>query len=173
MSWFQLSVMLVCAVGSGLFYYLMELSPRSPKKLPVRGGGEFHMPDVHFHNTPEALYAIFEQAGEEGRPRMRRYWAFDFGFILCFLGVMLAVDWNVIGKAYALYPWMNAVAIARAAVDVVEDLLFLSLLRGWPSRKIGLAKAAGVATSAKFLLLYAWVGMLFFKLFLSAFHIGA
>lgn len=173
MSWFQLVVTLGCTIGAGFFYYLMDLAPQSPKKLPVKGGGEFRMPDMYFLGTPGTLYAVFDQAGEEGRPRMRRYWYFDFGFILCFLGVMLAVDLNAVGTSYALYPWMNIAAIARAALDMAENCLFLILLRGWPTRKNRIARAACTVTTLKFMMLFAWIGMLFFRLFVTAFHIGA
>lgn len=130
------------------------------------------MPDVRFRYSPAELYTAFEQAGEEGRPRMRRYWLFDFGFIACFLVVMLAIGVNVAGKGTALGWAMAALAVARAAFDMLENGLLLWLLRGFPKRRDRLAGLAGGLTAVKYLCLYGWVGVMFYQLFTAAFHIA-
>ena len=53
-------------------------------------GREYHMPDMRFHYNAGTLYPMLEAAGAENLPRLRRYWRLDFGFIVCFLGVMLS-----------------------------------------------------------------------------------
>ena len=131
------------------------------------------MPDIRFHYTPDALYEAMDQLGQENRPRMKRYWMLDFGFILCFLGVMLSIDLNVDGPATRLYILMGIIAIARAVLDTLENILLLRVYRAYPARRDGLARLAARVTSAKFLCLYAWVSLLFYKLFARAFGIGA
>ena len=153
-----------------LFYFLMDISRRSPRRIPTEGK-EFQMPDMRFHYGADQLYALFEQAGEE-RPRMRRYWLLDFGFIVCFWGVMISIDLNVDGPATRLYLIMFVLATLRALLDLTENILLLRVYRSYPARRNGLASAAGYVTSAKFVCLYGWVALLFYKLFFAAFGIG-
>ncbi len=170
MNYLQAALTLVFAVGMALFYALLDYSPKSPRRLHV-DGREFHMPDMRFHYNADALYAILDSAGAENLPRLRRYWRLDFGFIVCFLGVMLSIDLNIDGPATMLYLLMGLAAVLRAVFDVLENILLLRVAHALPARKNGLAKVAGFVTSAKFLCLYAWVAMLFFKLFARAFGI--
>ena len=172
MNFLQSLLTLVVACGMGLFYFLMDMSKKSPRRVQV-SGREFRMPDMRFHYTPAALYEAMEQLGQENRPRMKRYWLLDFGFILCFLGVMLSIDLNVDGPATRLYILMGIIAIARAVLDTLENILLLRVYRAYPVRREGLARVAALVTSAKFLCLYGWVGLLFYKLFARAFGIGA
>jgi hypothetical protein len=62
MNWLLAVATLVCAAGTGLCYYFMELSPRSPQKR-LSEGKEFRMPDVRFRYTPQELYGIYTDAG--------------------------------------------------------------------------------------------------------------
>ena len=167
MNWFQIIATLLVAVGMGVFYYLMDLSPRGLRHVQVEGK-PFQMPDMRLHYRADDLYRLFEQAGDN-RPRMRRYWLLDFGFIVCFLGVMLAIGRNIAHATATLELLMGIAAASRAALDVAENLLLLTLYRAYPAHKNGLATVAGVVTTAKFLFLFTWVAMLFVKLFGSAF----
>ena len=130
------------------------------------------MPDMRFHYTADELYAIFGEAGEAGRPLMRRYWLLDFGFILFFLGAMVSVSLNVAGYGTTLFWLMAGTSVARAVLDVAENSLLLVLQSACPDRKSGLAGLAGFVTSAKFVCLYAWVIILFYKLVGAAFHVA-
>lgn len=168
MNYLQAGLTLLFAVGMALFYALMDFSRLSPRRLRV-DGREYHMPDMRFHYNADALYSMIEAAGAENLPRLRRYWRLDFGLIVCFLGVMLSIDLNIDGPATTLYLIMGVAAALRAVLDVVENILFLRIARAMPARKPGLANIAGYVTSAKFLCLYAWVAMLFLKLFARAF----
>lgn len=162
----QLAGTLVTIAGLALFYYLMTISKHSPQKLL---GPAFRMPDVRMRYTPDALYQTFGEAGESGRPEMRRYWLLDFGFMACLTGVMIAVSANVAGKGLWVYPLMIALSVARTAVDVTEDILLLSLLRRYPERLDGAARLTSAMTTLKHALLVAWLGMLFLLLLQSAF----
>ncbi len=171
MNYLQAALTLAFAVGMAIFYLLMDFSKRSPRRLRV-DGREFHMPDMRFHYDADALYAMLDSAGAENLPRLRRYWLLDYGFIVCFLGVMLSIDLNIDGPATTLYLMMGVAAVLRAAFDMVENTLLLRIARALPARKNGLANVAGWVTSVKFLFLYAWVAMLFVKLFARAFGLA-
>lgn len=162
----QLTGTILSAVGLALFYYLMALSKASPQKLL---GETFKMPDVRMHYTPDTLYQTFETAGENGRPEMRRYWLLDFGFMACLTGVMIAVSANIAGRETWVFALMVSLSVARTAVDIAEDGLFLSLLRGFPERRGGAARLAGAVTTLKHALLIAWLAVMFFLLLQSAF----
>ena len=168
MNWLQLTGALVSAVGLVVFYYLMILGKESPQK---RLGETFKMPDVRLRYTPDALYETFEKAGAGGRPEMRRYWVYDFGLMACLTAVMVAVSANVASRGTWIYPLMLILAVARTAVDVAEDLLFLSLLRRYPARLNGTARLASAVTTGKHALLIAWLIPLFLTLVLAAFNI--
>lgn len=170
MNWIVSAAIVLSAIGMAAFYYLMNYAPKSPHRLQVEGQ-EFRMPDVRFRYSPAELYATFDQAGEDGLPRMRRFWWLDFGFIACFLVVMLAIGVNVAGRNTTLGLVMTALAAVRATLDVLENALLLRLAALYPKRSNGLAGFASVLTSAKFLCLCGWVGILFYQLFTSAFHI--
>ena len=161
---------LVCGLGMALLYGLMDFSARSPRKIPMENG-EFHMPDMRFRYTADELYATFTLAGDN-RPRMKRYWLLDFGFILCFLGAMLLIALNVVGFASPLFLLMAIAAIARALLDAAENLCFLRLYRLYPARSDALARAVSFITSTKFVFLFLWVAMLFYRLFTRAFGIA-
>lgn len=171
MNWIQALATLLFGAGMALFYALMEMSPKSPRRIRINGK-EFHMPDMRFHYTPDALYRSFSEAGEDNLPRLRRYWRLDFGFIVSFWGVMMSVDLNLDAPATTLYLAMGVAATLRAVLDFLENILLLRLYRAYPSRRNLLAGFAGFVTSAKFLCLYAWVGMLFYRLFTRAFGLA-
>ena len=167
MNWFLIITTLLVAIGMGGFYYLMDFSPRGLRHVLV-DGKPFQMPDMRLRYSADDLYRLFEQAGDN-RPRMRRYWLLDFGFIACFLGVMLAIGRNIAHTNATLELLMSIAAVVRALLDTAENLLLLSLYRAYPVRKNRRAAFAGVVTTTKFLFLFAWVAMLFVKLFGSAF----
>jgi hypothetical protein len=163
--------LLACAAGWTVFFYLMSLSKGSPQKM-LSKEKEFRMPDMRLRYTPDQLYAIFADAGEQGLPQMRRYWLLDFGFIVFFLGVMLAIGFNVIGESSALYLPMGIAAVLRALLDMLENILLLQLAHAYPTRRDATARLTSRVTFLKFVCLYAWVGILFVRLFITAFHIA-
>lgn len=169
MNWITLVGALVAGLGFAGYYYLMALAKGSPQKLL---GKNFVMPDVHLHYTPDALYETLELAGEGGRPEMRRYWLYDFGLMLCLTGAMFAVTANTAKAGSWIFNLMIALSLLRTVVDAGEDLVFLRLLRRYPDRYDGMAKLAGLLTTAKHVLFVLWVVLLFFLLLLSAFHLS-
>lgn len=158
----------ISVAGLGTFYYLMAIQKASPQRLL---GKDFKMPDVRLHYTPDLLYNTYEEAGEDGRRQMRLYWLYDFGLIACLLGVMLAVSANIVDERTWVYPLMIWLTIGRMLIDVLEDLLFLYLLRCFPEYRYSLAKFTSVVTTIKHMLLIGWLLLLFMMLFLKAFGI--
>ncbi len=169
MNWITVAGAIAAAAGLAGCYYLMALAKGSPQQ---KLGKDFTMPDVRLHYVPDQLYHTLEAAGEQGRPEMRRYWLYDFGLMLCLTGVMLAVTANIAAAGSWIYYTMLALSVVRTAVDAVEDLLFLRLLKSFPERREGMARLAAVVTTAKHVLLFVWVALLFVLLLLSAFHIA-
>lgn len=169
MNGLQLAGALVSALALVLFYYLMALSKQSPQK---RLGADFKMPDVRVRYAPAVLFQTFEAAGEDGLREMRRYWLYDFGLMAGLTGVMVAVSANIADAGTWLFRLMVLLSLVRTAVDIAEDALFLTLLRRYPRQPNGMAALAAVVTTCKHMLLFAWIGILFVKLLLSAFHIS-
>ena len=163
-----ISYAFVSIAGLVVFYYLMILRKGCPQRLL---GERFKMPDVRMRYTPDQLYQTFESAGEDKRPLMRLYWLYDFGLMACLTGVMIAVTANLVSQNVWTFYVMLIIAVARTAVDAVEDLLFLHLLKHYPQRKDGLARLASAATTVKHSLLIVWLAFLFILLFLAAFQL--
>ena len=124
------------------------------------------MPDTRLRSTPDALYQTFALAGDE-RPRMRRYWLLDFGFIACFWVVMIAIGQNVSQGNMTFTLLMLIAATARALLDVTENILLLALYRAYPTRNDRLAQIACTVTTVKFVFLFLWAVLL-----LAAFIVG-
>jgi hypothetical protein len=169
MNYLQLTGALVSAAGLVVFYYLMILSKASPQK---RLGEPFKMLNVRLHYSPDIVYQTFEEAGEDGRPEIRRYLLYDFGLMACLTGAMIAVTANVADRGSWIFPLMIVLSVVRTVMNAIEDLLQLSLLRRYPQHGNAAARIAGVVVTLKHALLIAWVGLLFFLLILAAFHIG-
>ncbi|MBE0601475.1 MAG: hypothetical protein IH607_06770 [Firmicutes bacterium] len=168
MDFFRIILIILSLGGLLGFYYMMVVRADSPQR---RLGKDFKMPDVRLHYTPTLLYNTYEAAGETGRPLMRLYWLYDFGLILCLLGVMLAVSSNVVSDRTWVFPLMIWLTAARTLVDLAENAMLLYMLRRFPELRLGAARAAGAATTVKHLLLFAWLFLLFMMLFLKAFGI--
>ncbi|HPF87368.1 MAG TPA: hypothetical protein PK537_04840 [Candidatus Limiplasma sp.] len=169
MNWITLAGAIVAALGFGGYYYLMVMAKGSPQRML---GKDFTMPDVHLHYSPDMLFDTIESAGESGRPEMRRYWLYDFGLMLCLLGVMFAVTANIAATGSWIFYLMIILSLVRTAVDAGEDLIFLRLLRSYPEQYYGMAKFAGFMTTLKHILFFVWLVLLFFLLLLSAFNLS-
>ncbi len=159
----------VCsAIALVVCYTMMTFAKGSPRRLL---GREFRVPDMRLRFTPDMLYKTFDDAGDEGRKALRRFWLYDFGFMAGLTGVMIAVSANVTGTALWLYWVMAGLSVLRTVADATENLLFLSLLRRYPARMDGRARLSGAVTTIKHALLFVWLLPLFFHLALAAFRI--
>lgn len=154
----------VACIGLALCLYLMHGSQKGVPGLRALDAG-FQCPDMRFHYNAEKLFEDFGRVGEPGRVLLTRFWRIDFGFIACFLVAMLAVDRNVAALVPIRYG-MHGAAALRALLDVAENVMLMSVCRGYPQkRRIALANAAGVVTAAKWIAMGVWVVGLFINLF--------
>lgn len=166
MNWFQWTAAAVSVAGLAAFYALMALLKNSPQR---KLGKTFRMPDVRLYYGADTLYQTFEEAGEDGRPQMRRYWLFDFGLMACLTVVMILATMNMAARGTWLYALMISLCLVRTLVDAGEDALLLYLLKKFPKRMDDVAWITGIVTAVKHALLLAWVALLFFLLLLKAF----
>lgn len=166
MTWLQTIAAPVFAIGMGIFYFLMDMTPRSPRRIHTKGGTSFQMPDMRLRSTPDVLYKTFALAGDE-RPRMRRYWLLDFGFITCFWVVMIAIGQNVAQTNATFSLLMAIMATARALLDIAENILLLTLYNAYPKRNDQLAGIACIVTTVKFGFLFLWAVLLLVSFVIS------
>jgi hypothetical protein len=166
MNWLELTGAIAAAAGLAVFYAMMALLKNSPQK---KLGKAFRMPDVRRYYSAGALYKTFEEAGESGRPQMRRYWMYDFGLMACLTVLMLLVTMNIAAKGTWIYALMISLSMVRTLVDAGEDLLLLSLLHSYPKRRDDTAWITGIVTACKHALLIVWLALLFFLLLIKAF----
>ena len=169
MQFLNIVYIVISLLGFAGFYYLMAIHKTSPQK---QLGKNFRMPDERLHYTPHMLYNIYEEAGEDGRTLMRRYWLYDFGLIACLLGVMVAISSNIVNAQTWVFPLMIWLAVVRTLVDVLEDLLFLYLLKCFPEYHYSTARFTAGLTTTKHVLLIVWLILMFMMLFLMAFGIA-
>lgn len=169
MPFLRIVYIIVSLLGFAAFYYMMAIQKGSPQK---KLGKDFRLPDERLHYTPEMLYNTYEEAGEEGRGLMRQYWLYDFGLIACLLGVMVAISANIVNARTWVFPLMILLAVARTLADVLEDLLFLHLLKRFPEYHYSVARFAAGVTTTKHILLIVWLLLMFMMLFLMAFGIS-
>lgn len=151
-------------LGMALCLYLTRVSPKGVPGLRALDAG-FQCPDMRFHYNAEKLFQDFGRVGEPGRVLLMRFWRIDFCFIACFLVAMLAIDRNVAALVPVRYG-MHGAAALRALLDVAENVMLMSVCRGYPQkRRTALASAAGVVTGAKWIAMGVWVVGLFINLF--------
>ena len=162
-------VTVIACIGFAACLYLMQFRtvPALAKLCP-----DFKLPDMRLHYDAPALFDTLEQVGAQGQALLKRYWLTDFGFIACFLVIMLVVTFN----NAPLEPIRNAMyiaAILRAALDMTENLLLLSVTAAYPAKmRRKTATVAGFVTSAKFLALGLWLLGLFASLLMRGLAMG-
>lgn len=166
MNWFELAIAIASAAGLAAFYALMTILKNSPQK---KLGKSLRMPDVRRYYSSDALYQIFDEAGEGGRPQLRRYWAYDFGLMACLTVLMIVITMNIAARGTWIYALMISLSMVRTLVDAGEDVLLLSLLHSYPKRREDTAWITGIVTATKHALLLVWVVLLFFLLLIKAF----
>ena len=166
MNWLQYTLAIASAAGLAVFYTLMALLKNSPQK---KLGKAFRMPDVRRYYSAETLYKTFGEAGESGRPQMRRYWTYDFGLMACLTVLMILATMNIAARGTWIYALMISLSMVRTMVDAGEDVLLLSLLHSYPKRREDTAWITGIVTATKHALLLVWVALLFFLLLIKAF----
>lgn len=125
--------------------------------------------DMRWRYTAAEVFACFDGVGQEGQRLLSRLWKIDDGFVICFWMVMAAVSRNI-SRAWWIFWVMMAAAALRALLDIIENCLLLRVCGAYPAKRLeSMAKAAGMMTAAKWVMMALWVVCLFGNLMLSAF----
>lgn len=167
MNLWQTILTLAAALGAAACLYVIWRTPRGIPGLKAIQP-DFQLPDTRFFYTREQLTATLAGVGDAGRGMLIRLWHIDFLFILCALIVMWGISLN-----FSIAPWMRdtmlTLAAVRALLDILENLLLLSVCRH-PSVPSKAAACSGRVTALKWVAMAGWVAGLFLGLFLRAFH---
>lgn len=117
------------------------------------------MPDMQFDYKPEELLNIIGSLGYEGRRFYLRFLCVDFAFIISFALAQTEILKIIMGKVLLRSKWRYLICLSflRGFFDAAENVLIIIILTNYPGELAGTARAAGIATSLKFLSLGLWV----------------
>ncbi len=117
------------------------------------------MPDMQFDYTSEQLLNVIGSLGYEGRRFYLRFLCVDFAFIISFALAQTEILKIIMGKVLLGSKWryLSCLSFLRGFFDAAENILIIIILTNYPCELAGTARAAGIATSLKFLALGLWV----------------
>lgn len=157
----------------GITGFLICLFIMYMTNLGVRGiriyDPDFQSPDMQLHYSAELITDTFEKIGANGIAIYRKYLYLDCAFTLFFLIVMVTVTGLLFTGTLAC-DLMLAVCVFRAIFDILENSLFLAILRNYPVINKPLIMICSGFTTVKFVLLYIWIFALAFKAVLLGFQ---
>jgi hypothetical protein len=142
------SAALVLTMLSAGFLAVFWVSPRGVLALRRRAGGALQV-DVRAGYSPRTLYGLLEAYGEAGRADFLWMLRLDMLFPAVYASAIWAAADTCSSPAAG---WLGA---AAAAMDYVENICLIHVVRVYPRRSTGAAVAAGAATSLKFGLIAA------------------
>ncbi len=160
------AVQMIGAIGFILCLILMNRMEHRVKAVEP----SFRTLDMRFHYSSEEMETTISDIKEEGRRAYGWFLSIDYGFIACFLIVMLTVS----GAVFTLPIIRNvffAVCVCRAVFDIVENTMLLTLLRAYPSFYQPLGAVCPWVTTLKFIMLYAWLLAVVIQLVVHGLHI--
>lgn len=135
---------------------VMETRPLGKPALLEASGGQ-GMLDMEFGYGADTAYGLFERLGEAGRGVYARLLGVDFAFAAVFAVLQALMLSSLLRRANApeALHRLNLLPFLRSALDVAENLALIALMGSFPERtEIG-AAAAGLLTSAKWIVYYA------------------
>lgn len=117
----------------------------------------FRLLDMRFRYNGDSIYQAFNELGIEGMTAYKSFLCLDFCFITCFLVVMLFISYKLVPtRNYMTYTLMG-LAVIRALLDVLENILLLILIHTYPVQHQVLGEICSWATTFKFVALFAWL----------------
>jgi hypothetical protein len=147
----QLSYLL--GFATVLFLCGFWLLPGGVLALRQRANGEVQV-DVRAGYSPVTLYRLLQAYGQEGRASFKRMLLADMLFPAVYGAFLVTVaDLAVSSDPITI----NAASVARTAAiaaagwDYAENIFLLAVLHRFPVVQSGLARLAGLCTSAKML----------------------
>lgn len=120
------------------------------------------IPAIQFTFTEAAFRRVLDAWQDAGVARFRAHFAIDFPFLACYgaLGCLLSTRTGLFRNFTRRVQSLLAAALpAAAAADAIENALHLVFLHAASPVAPALYLAAGVAASAKWLLIAAFVGL--------------
>lgn len=147
-------------IGFFVSLILMEFSNLGIRGIQQYDPG-FSMLDMRLRYDGNTVYQVLAQIGEQGQLVYKHYLFLDYGFIGCFLIVMLALSFRVTTELRQR-KILIGLAIARALCDVVENTILIALINNYPQKNLLLATACSWATTIKFVFMFLWIAMLIF-----------
>lgn len=116
----------------------------------------FRLLDMRFRYNGDAIYNTFDKIGSQGVQAYKHFLLLDFCFIASFLIVMIAITLRITSQT-TYRNILLGLAVARAALDILENILLITLANNYPIRNDFLANICSWSTTLKFIALYAWV----------------
>jgi len=119
--------------------------------------------DMAFYWSSGRAAILFEALGASGRELYRGFLGLDLVFALCSAWFQSLTVSRLFLRAGLpeRFGAINLLPYAKAAFDLLENALIFIALTAFPAPTPGLAMAAGLATSAKWILYYACIATLF------------
>ncbi len=148
-------------IGFFISLILMEFSNLGVRGIQQYDPG-FRLLDMRFRYDANTMYQTFDQIGRLGQKSYQHYLFLDYGFIVCFLIVMLALSFWVTTDPRQRNI-LIALASARALCDILENTLLIGLINSYPQQQMFLATVCSWMTTIKFVFMFLWAGMFVFS----------
>ena len=143
-----------------LAFYWVEFSPWSSTALQNynNGYGTFDMKSY----DAQKVYTVLSYMEPQGFTIYERYFIGDFLIVIGLGGVQILL--SLVAYGWAKGRWIKGVAIgvpiARGIFDVIENVLLLIVLLGYPTQYPDMIKIASMATTMKLDMIKIWIGLI-------------
>lgn len=139
-----------------VFFMIFVLPNQSEKSLEETGSSR--SPDTSFFYTPEELYQIADDYGQEGRQAyIKSRWTFDLGFPLVyvfFLTVGISWFYRFLTSWKLFWKFGNLLPILGGVFDYLENGAATWVMYIYPTRLAGLAQLTVFFTITKWSLIF-------------------
>ena len=148
--------------------YWVNFSPWSSAALQHynNGYGTFDMKSYDV----QKVYTVLSDMQPQGFTIYERYFIGDFLFVIGFGGVQILL--SLAAYSWTKARWIKGVAIgvpiARGIFDVIENVLLLIVLLGYPTQYPDMIKIASIATTMKLAMIKIWIGLVLVGLVIRA-----
>ena len=138
-----------------VLFMLFVLPNQSEKSLEDTGSSQ--SPDTSFFYTPEELYQIADEYGQDGRQAyIRARWTFDLAFPLVYVAFLtIGISWfyRFLTSWKDFWKFGNIFPILGGVFDYLENGAASWLMYIYPSRLAGLAQLTVIFTITKWILI--------------------
>ena len=149
-------------------FYWVEFSPWSSTALQNynNGYGTFDMKSY----DAQKVYTVLSDMEPQGFTIYERYFIGDFLIVIGLGGVQILL--SLVAYGWAKARWIKGVAIgvpiARGIFDVIENVLLLIVLLGYPTQYPDMIKIASRATTMKLVMIKIWIALILVGLVIKA-----